>query len=313
MLLWNDKRYHSLDYYLKETYGQKIYKLSLNGGMTCPNRDGTIGRGGCIFCSEGGSGDFAGNAFESITTQIETAKSLVHNKIKNGKYIAYFQAFTNTYAPVAYLERIFSEAIMHPDIIAISIATRPDCLPLPVLDLLENLNKIKPVYVELGLQTSKESTSHLIKKGYSNDVFVTAVDALNQRNISIIVHIILGLPTETPQDMLETVDYVCRFPIHGIKLQLLHVLKGTELEKIFQESKEQFAMLEMEQYVNTLIDCIEHIPPKVVLHRITGDGPKNLLLAPLWSTNKKHVLNTIQKELKLRNSYQGKHFIERGN
>lgn len=312
MLLWNDKRYHSLDYYFKETYGQKIYKLSLNGGMTCPNRDGTTGTGGCIFCSEGGSGDFAGNALESISTQIETAKSLVHNKMKGGKYIAYFQAFTNTYAPVTYLERIFTEAIMHPDIVAISIATRPDCLPLPVLELLESLNKIKPVYVELGLQTSKEYSSLLINRGYSNDVFESAVDALFKRNIHVIVHIILGLPTETPQDMLKTVDYVCGFPIHGIKLQLLHVLKGTELEKIFLASKEQFTMLEMDKYINILIDCIERIPPQIVLHRITGDGPKNLLIAPLWSTNKKHVLNTIQIELKRRDSYQGKQFIERG-
>lgn len=305
MKIWNDKRYHSLDYYLKETYGSKVYKLSLHGGMTCPNRDGTLGTSGCIFCSSGGSGDFAANSLDSISSQIETAKKLVTNKIEHGKYIAYFQAYTNTYAPVNYLRKIFYEAIQNPDIVALSIATRPDCLPAEVLSLLEELNQIKPVWIELGLQTNSEDTANFFKRGYALSLFENAVNHLRKRNITVIVHIILGLPYETKEDMLTSVSYVSSLDIQGIKLQLMHVLKGTELEQVYHMHPESFAMLNLEDYVDTLIECIELIPSNIVIHRITGDGPKNLLIAPQWSSDKKRVLNTIQHELKIRNTYQG--------
>lgn len=305
MKIWNDKRYHSLDYYLKETYGSKVYKLSLHGGMTCPNRDGTLGTSGCIFCSSGGSGDFAANSLDSISSQIETAKKLVRNKLEHGKYIAYFQAYTNTYAPVNYLRKIFYEAIQNPDIVALSIATRPDCLPAEVLSLLEELNQIKPVWIELGLQTNSEDTANFIKRGYALSLFENAVNHLRKRNITVIVHIILGLPYETKEDMLTSVSYVSSLDIQGIKLQLMHVLKGTELEQVYHMHPESFAMLNLEDYVDTLIECIELIPSNIVIHRITGDGPKNLLIAPQWSSDKKRVLNTIQHELKIRNTYQG--------
>lgn len=305
MNMWNDKRYHSLDYYLKETFGFKVYKLSLNGGMTCPNRDGTLGMNGCIFCSSGGSGDFATSSLDSITTQIESAKALVRNKMDHGAYIAYFQAYTNTYAPVSYLRKIFYEAIENPEIVALSIATRPDCLPEEVLSLLDELNQIKPVWVELGLQTTKEETANFINRGYPLSIFNTAVEQLRKRNISVIVHIILGLPYETKEDMLTSVSYVSNLDIQGIKLQLMHVLKGTKLEQVYKTHPEAFRMLNIEDYVDTLIDCIERIPSNIVIHRITGDGPKKILLAPLWSSDKKRVLNTIHHELKKRNTYQG--------
>lgn len=311
MNMWNDKRYHSLDYYLKETFGTKVYKLSLNGGMTCPNRDGTLGKGGCIFCSSGGSGDFAAKTSNSIKEQINAAKSLVKNKIEHGLYIAYFQAYTNTYAPVSYLRELFYEAIKQPDIVALSIATRPDCLPEDVLDLLEELSRIKPVWIELGLQTINEKTATFIHRGYPLTVFDTAVEQLRKRNIQVIVHLILGLPFETKENILESVSYVSKLDIQGIKLQLMHVLKGTALEQVFKEHPDAFAMLDFNNYVDTLIECIEHLPSSIVIHRITGDGPKNLLLAPLWSSDKKRVLNTIHQEFKKRNTYQGIHY-ERG-
>lgn len=311
MNMWNDKRYHSLDYYLKETFGTKVYKLSLDGGMTCPNRDGTLGKGGCIFCSSGGSGDFAAKTSNSIKEQINTAKSLVKNKIEHGLYIAYFQAYTNTYAPVSYLRELFYEAIKQPDIVALSIGTRPDCLPEDVLDLLDELGRIKPVWIELGLQTIKEETATFIHRGYPLAVFDTAVEQLRKRNIQVIVHLILGLPFETKENMLESVSYVSKLDIQGIKLQLMHVLKGTALEQVFKEHPDAFAMLDFNNYVDTLIECIELLPSNIVIHRITGDGPKNLLLAPLWSSDKKRVLNTIHQEFKKRNTYQGIQY-ERG-
>lgn len=306
--MWGDKRYYSLDYYLKKEYGKKIYKLSLNGGMTCPNRDGTLGSRGCIFCSAGGSGDFAASPLLSITEQIEEAKKLVLSKLKgtqetqDGQFIAYFQAYTNTYADIAYLRKIFTEAVMHPDIVALSIATRPDCLGDDVLDLLEELNKMKPVWIELGLQTCHESTANFIRRGYPLCVFEEAVEHLHSRNIIIIVHVIIGLPGESVSDMLDTISYVSALPIHGIKLQLLHILKNTDLADY------PYQALTMEEYISIIISSLEVLPPDIVIHRLTGDGPKSLLIAPLWSTNKKQVLNGIQKELKLRDTWQGKHF-----
>lgn len=300
---WGDKRYHSLDYELKQRYGTKIYKLSLDGGMTCPNRDGKLDTRGCIFCSAGGSGDFSADRRRSITEQIETAKALVSQKqTKDGKYIAYFQAFTNTYEKVSYLRAIFYEAIMHEDIVALSIATRPDCISDDILSLLKELNEIKPVWIELGLQTIHEETAKFIRRGYSLPIFDQAVKDLDSIGIEIIVHVIIGLPNETLNDLLDTIRHITSLPIKGIKLQLLHILKGTDLADYL----DQFHVLSLEEYLDYLIACIEHIPPEIVIHRITGDGPKSLLLAPLWSGNKKLVLNSIQKKFKTCDTWQGK-------
>ncbi len=310
MKLWGDKPYQSLNYYLKEQYHEKIYKLSLNGGMTCPNRDGKISYGGCIFCSEGGSGDFATSSRLSIPEQIKAAKEKMHGdtvtKTVGHKYIAYFQAYTNTYAPVSVLRKLFYEAIEDPEIVILSIATRPDCLSEEILDLLEEINTIKPVWIELGLQTIHEDTAILINRGYSLSCFDHAVEALAKRNLSIIVHVILGLPGETNEDILKTISYLNSKPIHGIKLQLLHVLKNTKLADYMDKIK----LYSIEEYIELLIDCITHIRPDIVIHRITGDGPKKLLLAPLWSSNKKLVLNSIHKAMKETNSWQGKYYRE---
>ncbi|RDU23348.1 TIGR01212 family radical SAM protein [Anaerosacchariphilus polymeriproducens] len=301
---WNEKRYYSLDYYLKEYYGEKIYKLALNGGMTCPNRDGTLDERGCIFCSHGGSGDFASSPGLSIWEQIEAGKSLLSNKQTGKKYIAYFQAFTNTYAPVEYLRDIFKQAISHPDISILSIGTRPDCLSLEILDLLSELNQIKPVWIELGLQTIHESTAIFIRRGYSLSCFESAVKELQIRNIKIVVHIILGLPNETKSDILKTVSYIGTLGIMGIKLQLLHILSDTDLAQYYKNNP--FPVFQLEEYCDLVIECLEYLPQDIVIHRLTGDGPKELLVAPLWSKSKRYVLNTIQKKLKENDTWQGK-------
>lgn len=286
-------KYYSLNNYLKDTFGKKVYKVSLNAGFTCPNRDGKIDTRGCIFCSKGGSGDFAESAELPITEQIEQGKKRLEKKIKDGKYIAYFQAFTNTYAPVDVLREKFFEAIEHKDIVALSIATRPDCLSGEVLALLNELNEIKPVFVELGLQTIHEKSAEYIRRGYTLDIYDEAVTNLHKIGINIVVHIILGLPYETKQDMLETVDYVCRSKINGIKLQLLHVIKNTDLEKDYKNGK--FETLDFEQYLDIIKACVDIIPDNIVIHRLTGDGAKKDLIAPLWSADKKKVLNAINK------------------
>lgn len=303
---WGDKRYYSLDYYLKQTFGEKVYRLSLNGGMTCPNRDGTLGDRGCIFCSAGGSGDFAASA-SSITDQIAQAKERILAKTNCNKFIAYFQAFTNTYAPVLTLRQLFYEAIRQPEIVALSIATRCDCLSPEILDLLEELNQIKPVWVELGLQTIHEDTLTFIRSGFTLQQYEKAVYALHERGISVITHLILGLPGETKDAMRASVSYVASLPVDGIKLQLLHVLKGTDLGTLYQ--KEPFPLFTLEEYCSFVAECISLLPPDMVVHRLTGDGPRNLLLAPLWSTDKKRVLNTIQKQLKEADLWQGKYFF----
>jgi len=284
-------KYYSFNNYLKDTFGEKVYKICINAGFTCPNRDGTVGTDGCIFCSGGGSGDFAEDAHLSITRQIENGKQRVSKKIKSGKYIAYFQAFTNTYAPVLILEEKFSEAIHHPDVVALSVATRPDCLGSEVISLLDRLNKIKPVFVELGLQTIHKKSADYIRRGYELDVYDKAVKNLKRAGVNIVVHVILGLPGESKKDMLETVDYVCKSGINGIKLQLLHVLKGTDLAKDFE--KGLFKTLTMEEYLDILSDCLKIIPDNIVIHRLTGDGAKKDLISPIWSADKKKVLNAI--------------------
>lgn len=308
MILWNEKPYHSLDYELKRRFGEKVYRLSLNGGMTCPNRDGTCGSRGCIFCSAGGSGDFAGSPSLSVSEQIASQKALLSSKRPVNKYIAYFQAYTNTYAPVEYLRRIFTEAIAHPEVVALSVATRPDCLPEDVLTLLEELNRIKPVWVELGLQTAKPSTARFIRRGYALPVFAQAVKELNLRGLETIVHLILGLPGETGEDVLDTIHYLDRLPVQGVKLQLLHLLKGTDLAAWYTEHP--FPILTMEEYINLLIRCLEELRPDIVIHRLTGDGPRELLIAPLWSAKKRTVLNQIHRELKQRGTWQGRTYKE---
>lgn len=288
--------YYSLNQYLKDTFGQKVYKIALDGGFTCPNRDGTLDTRGCIFCSGAGSGEFAGSREESITSQIENGKARLSKKIQNGKYIAYFQAFTNTYAPVVRLRMLYEEAINHPDIVALSIATRPDCLSKEVLLLLQELNQIKPVWVELGLQTIHEKTAAYIRRGYALPVYDEAVRKLKEIGIQVIVHVILGLPGETESDMKETVSYVGKSGADGIKLQLLHVIKGTDLEREYLEGK--FSVLGMEEYVNLVAECIALLPKHIVIHRMTGDGDKKTLTAPLWSMDKKRVLNALNKAIK---------------
>lgn len=306
MKQWNDKRYHSLDYELKQTFGEKVYRISLNGGMTCPNRDGTLGTGGCIFCSEGGSGDFAGNAAISIREQISEGERRIVAKSDCRKFIAYFQAYTNTYAPVSYLKPLFMEAISQPEIVVLSIATRPDCINEEILDLLEELNQIKPVWIELGLQTIHEKTAAFIRRGFSLSCYEHCVQQLKARGLAVITHVILGLPQETIPMMLQTVDYLADSGIQGIKLQLLHVLKHTALADYYE--KDSFPIFDRDSYCRLIRKCIELLPEEMVIHRITGDGPKNLLLAPLWSTDKKKVLNQIQKEFREHDSWQGKYY-----
>lgn len=304
MKLWGDKRYYSLDYYIKETFGEKLYKLSLDGGMTCPNRDGSIGNRGCIFCSAGGSGDFAGNRNLSITEQLAQAKQQISRKYSGSSYIAYFQAYTNTYAPISYLEKIFMEAIREPDIKVLSIATRPDCLSEEVLKLLARLNQIKPVWIELGLQTIHPESAKWIRRGYDLDVFEKAVYDLKEIGIPVVTHVILYLPNESTRQMLETISYLNTLPISGIKLQLLHVLEGTDLAESYRTTP--FHLPDMEEYIELLGTLLAHLREDIVIHRLTGDGPKSLLLAPLWTGNKRLVLNQIQKYFKNADLWQGK-------
>lgn len=298
------ERYYSLNRYLRETFGEKVYKLALDAGMTCPNRDGTIGTGGCIFCSAGGSGDFAQGRCGSIREQIDKAKLRIRGKTDAGKFIAYFQSYTNTYAPVERLEAIFTEAMEVEEVAVLSVATRPDCLEPEVIALLERLNRIKPVWVELGLQTIHEETARYIRRGYPLEVYDDAVRRLKAAGIGVITHVILGLPGETKEMMLQTIDHLSggNRP-DGVKLQLLHVLEGTDLAKDYRAGA--FRAVEMEEYLDILFACIRRLPPDVVIHRLTGDGAKKDLIAPLWTGDKKRVINTLNRELELRNIRQG--------
>ncbi len=295
-------RYYSLNEYLNNIFGCKVYKLSLDMGCTCPNRDGTLDTRGCIFCHNGSS-HFAEEG-KDINEQIENAKNRVKSKIKTDKFIAYFQSFTNTYGDVDYLEKCFTTAINRDDIVAISIGTRPDCLSFEMLDILEKLNKIKPVWIELGLQTSNEKSAEYIRRCYKNEVYENAVKELKKRNITVVTHIIIGLPNESKEDILNSVDFCIKSGTDGIKLQLLHILRDTDL---YEDYKNGIVKpLTLEEYMGILFDCIERIPKNIVIHRITGDAPKSLLVEPLWSGDKKNVLNTINREMKKRNIIQGK-------
>lgn len=294
--------YYSLNEYLKNTFGEKVYKISLNAGMTCPNRDGTLSTKGCIFCSKGGSGEFSADKLLSVSEQIEQAKQRIKAKTDCKLFVAYFQPFTNTYAEIPYLRKIFYEAMNNPDIAVLSIATRPDCLGQDVLNLLYELHKIKPVWVELGLQTIHKKSADYIRRCYELEVYDKAVKDLKEIGVSVITHIILGLPFETKKMMIESVKYVGERS-DGIKLQLLHVLKDTDLLKDFNEGL--FKTLSMEEYIDILCDCIEVLPNDTVVHRLTGDGDKKLLVSPLWSGDKKRVLNSINKTFRERNIVQG--------
>lgn len=305
-MVWGDKPYHSLDYELKRQFGQKIYKVSLDGGMSCPNRDGTVGTGGCTFCSQGGSGEFAvgRNGYPDVWEHIEQAKTRVHRKISGeGKYIAYFQSYTNTYAPVDYLRTLFERAITHPDIVALSVGTRPDCLGDEVVALLKELNRQKPVWVELGLQTIHEKTAERIHRGYRLEVFEDAYRRLKEAGLTVVVHVILGLPGETKEEMLETVDYLGKIPVDGIKLQLLHILKGSQMAAEYE--KNPFSLMELEEYLDLILTCVARLPQSVVIHRLSGDGAKTLLIGPAWSANKKLVLNRMMQKFRENGIFQG--------
>ena len=285
----------SLNESMRARFGGKVYKIALDGGFTCPVREGTLDTRGCIFCSAGGSGEFAGSRALSITEQIEQGKMRVEKKIRNGKYIAYFQAYTGTYAPLQRLRQLYREAIRHPDVAVLSIATRPDCLPEEVLDLLEELNRVKPVWIELGLQSIHEKTAEYIRRGYPLSVYDKAVKELKERGIEVITHLILGLPGESADEICESVRYVCDGRTDGIKLQLLHILKGTDLAREYEAGRVH--ALTEDEYIGILKKCVPLIPDPVVVHRLTGDGDKRLLIAPLWSADKKHVLNRIRREV----------------
>lgn len=294
--------YYSLNEYLLKTFGEKVYKISLNGNMTCPNRDGTLGSRGCIFCSSGGSGEFSADAALSISEQINQAKKRIQIKSDCKKFIAYFQPFSNTYADINYLEKIYMEALASDEIVALSIATRPDCLGEEVISLLRKINRIKPVWVELGLQTIHKSTADYIRRGYELDVYNKAVYDLKRIGVYVITHVILGLPFESRGMMIDSAVYAAERS-DGVKLQLLHVLKGTDL--LEDSNKSKFKTLTLEEYTDILCECIERIPKNTAIHRLTGDGDKKLLVSPLWSGDKKRVLNTINREFRERNIIQG--------
>lgn len=302
-------RYYSLNQYVRNRFGKKLYKLALDAGMTCPNRDGTLGTRGCIFCAEGGSGEFAVEHRQNIEEQISEAQSRIAKKVTaETGYIAYFQSFTNTYAPVATLESIFSAALRHPSIDILSVATRPDCLGDDVVALLGKLNREKPVWIELGLQTSREDTAQYIRRGYPGEVYADAVSRLRREGIEVITHIIIGLPGETKEDVLKSVLFAYECGSHGIKLQLLHILKGSDLAEEYVEKN--IGVLEMEEYFGILGYVLERIPRDMVIHRLTGDGPKKILIAPQWSADKKNVLNRMRDYFETHDIIQGKYYRE---
>lgn len=332
---WHGKPYYSLDAYCKNTYGEKLYKTALNAGLTCPNRDGTLGNRGCIFCSAGGSGDFASvitartdssgenNLLSSAIVENadasgfknayqESQKALSHKKAGR-KFIAYFQAYTNTYGPIPYLEKLYRLALEEPTVAGISIATRPDCLPPEIMALLCRLKEEyapKFIWLELGLQTIYEDSAAFIRRGYPLSCFEEAVQMLWEKGFPVITHMILGLPNENKDKILASMDYLNKQPVWGVKLQLLHILKGTDLGALYEKEPDRYRSFpSLALYLDTLIPCLEHLRPDMVIHRVTGDAPKKLLLAPLWSSDKRLVLNTLHKQMKAQGSFQGKSFI----
>lgn len=316
---WYGKPYYSLDAYFKNTYGEKRYKVALNAGLTCPNRDGTLDTKGCIFCSQGGSGDFAASltSYAHFRLAFTEGKQKLAGKQTGRKWIAYFQAYTNTYGPVTYLESIYRTALEDSEVVGISIATRPDCLPVEILNLLHCLKKDYPhksIWIELGLQSIHEKTADFIRRRFSLSCFEEALISLQALDIPVIVHVILGFPTESTQDMLKTITYLNRLPIQGVKLQLLHILKGTDLAVLFEKDSEAVCVFpDLDAYLTVLIACIEHLRPDIVIHRVTGDAPGKLLLAPSWSADKRHVLNTLHKMMKEKNAFQGRLYRKDGS
>ncbi|MBU3219026.1 TIGR01212 family radical SAM protein [Clostridium algidicarnis] len=303
---WAGKRYNNLNCFLRNKFGEKVFKISIDGGFSCPNRDGKISSGGCIFCSERGSGDFAGDRRLSISNQFEDVKAIMNKKWAKGKYIAYFQAYTNTYAPIDILRKKYKEALTEEGVVGLAIATRPDCLDDDVISLLEEMSKETYLWVELGLQTSKDETAKCINRGYNLEVFEDAIKRLREKNIDVVVHTIFGLPDETEEDMLNTIRYISSLDIQGIKFHLLHLMKDTELLKLYESGGLEF--LNMEQYVRLVSESIAILPESVVIHRLTGDSPRDLLVGPMWSLNKWEILNSIDAYLEREDIYQGLYY-----
>lgn len=303
---WGDKRYHTLNYFLREKFGCKTFKISLDGGFTCPNRDGKVAKGGCTFCSSNGSGDYAGERMKSISEQFDNIKDMMNKKWKDGKYIAYFQAYTNTYAPINELREKYEEAISKEGVMALAIATRPDCINEEVLDLIEEMNKKVYTWVELGLQTIHDKTAESFNRGYNLETFDKSMEMLKKRKIDTVVHCIFGLPKETKKEMLQTVDYIAHSGAKGIKFHLLHLMKNTNMVKDYENGNLKF--LSKEEYIDLVCEGVSRIPQDMIVHRLTGDAPRNLLIGPMWSLNKWEVLNAIDKTLEDNDIYQGKNF-----
>lgn len=301
---WGGKRYHTFNWHLRQVFGEKVFKVPLDAGFTCPNRDGTVGQGGCVYCSARGSGDFAGQKDLSVRNQFAQVKQMMQKKWPKAKYLAYFQAYSNTYAPVERLRELYEEALAEQGVVGLSLATRPDCLPQDVLDYLEELNRRTYLWVELGLQTIHERTLNWIHRGHDYAQFLQALDELRLRGIKVCTHIILGLPGETRDDMLATARALAELPLQGVKIHLLHVLRGTPLEKIYL--RDPFPILEKEDYISLIADILEILPSEMIIHRLTGDGPPEDLIAPGWSRKKWEILNAIDAELEHRNTWQGK-------
>ncbi|CEP80169.1 TIGR01212 family radical SAM protein [Paraclostridium sordellii] len=308
---FDNKRYHTWNYYLRSNFGEKVFKVSINAGFSCPNIDGTITYGGCTYCSKEGSGDFAGNPNDNLIKQFEDIKQMMHKKWHSAKYIGYFQAFTNTHAPVNILKEKYETILNLEDVIGLSISTRPDCLPDDVVEYLATLNKKTNLWVELGLQTIHDKTSKVINRGHDYDTFLEGVEKLKKHNIKTVVHIINGLPGEDYNMMMETAKAVSELGVHGIKIHLLHVLKNTPMEKMLE--KEMFTLMEKDEYVNLVCDQLEILPPEMVVHRLTGDGKRDEMVGPMWSLKKWEVLNAIDDTMKKRNSYQGIKYNKKNN
>jgi uncharacterized protein len=305
-LLWGDKRFHTWNYEMREHFGTKVFKVMLDAGFTCPNRDGTIATGGCTFCSARGSGDFAGSRRDDLVTQFATVRDRQHKKWPNAKYIGYFQAYTNTYAPVEELREYYEAILQQPGVVGLSIATRPDCLPDDVVEYLAELNQRTYLWVELGLQTIHEHTSLLINRAHDTKTYYDAVEKLRKHNIRICSHIIYGLPLETHEMMLETGEAVAHMDVQGIKIHLLHLMRKTPMVKQYEAGLVRF--LERDEYIGLVADTLERLPPEMIVHRVTGDAPRDLLIGPMWSLRKWEVLNAIDDEFARRGSWQGKYW-----
>ena len=305
----NNDKFYKLNSFLKENFKEKIYKVSLDGGFTCPNRDGKISNKGCLFCSDKGSGEFAGDRCKTITTQIDEQIDFMKDKIGSSKVIAYFQNFTNTYGDIEYLRKIYYEALNHEKVIGIAIATRPDCLSDDVINLLDEINKKYFLWVELGLQTANDSIGKIINRGYDTTVYIDSCRILNEKNIKFVTHMIVGLPNEEKKDLYDTIDLINSVKSWGIKIHLLYILKNSKLLNYYQQNP--FKIYEKDEYENTVIELLERLSPSIVVHRLTGDAKKDELFEPLWSLNKRGILNSIEKKLKSSKSYQGKFFNEK--